>query len=1050
MAEKLTYEGLEKRVQELEQSKSELVPRVKLIWVHGMYFKNQVQYFFSILLLILGIMLMPAKNIEAKDSERDAVEKTAVNSNYEEKLNPVRLELCWSHQFQFAGYYAAVERGFYRDAGFQVTISEGRTEKIPVEELVSGRADYAVGTSSMLAHRLHGKPIVVLASIFQHSAQILLAKKESGISTPQDLIGRRVMLFGGNEDAEPKALLLKEGISLEQINIIPSSFNLNALIEGETDVFVAYSTNEPFYLESQKIPVSIIDPKTYGINFYGDCLFTSERELKERPNQVKAFREASLRGWQYAMKHPEEIIDLILTTYGTKNTREQLLFEAIAIRKLMLPDLIKIGHMNPGRWYHMADTYVELGMADPGFSLEGFIYDPNPMPDYTWIRWVIGVAIAIILLISLSALILKFTNTKLKVEIDNRKQAEEMLLKSKERYRILVENNPYGIQEIDCDGKILFANKKYHQMLGFEGQSLIGQSVIDIQSPGPLRDALPGYFEMLIKDNTPPTPYFCTQLTKQGEERNIEVAWNYQKDTEENVTGFISVLTDITTRKETEEALRIKDYIIDSASSIIATFDFDGMLTFINPLFFEKTGYNPEEVIGKHFSQFWSVGEYYEEIMNMLSKKRKWEGELEINKKDGLKIDVQVSAATIFDENQNPIGLMSSSIDITERKTLEEQLRQAHKMESIGILAGGVAHEFNNLLYMIVGNTELALDGIPEWNPVYSNLEEIKSACLRAAGVVKQLLHFCRKTNQDFKPMGAVTIIKDTIDFLRPTIPSTINLKTTMPDTDIPILGDTTQINQIFMNLFANASQAMQETGGTIEIDIGTVNLDEEDCKNYTNLSEGNHIKITVKDSGPGIAPDIIDKVFDPYFSTKGLAETSGMGLAVVHGIVKNHDGVISVDSNPGQGATFNILLPVIDELPEPEIKVKEEIPHGTESILFVDDEASIVNMTKKTLEGLGYQIETQLNPVEALELFKAKPESFDLVITDMTMPQMTGVNLAEKLKAIKPDIPVIICTGHSAIIDEEKAKLLGIDGLVMKPVSKLNIAKAIRDVLDK
>ncbi|MCP4159038.1 MAG: PAS domain S-box protein, partial [Deltaproteobacteria bacterium] len=721
-----------------------------------------------------------------------------------------------------------------------------------------------------------------------------------------------------------------------------------------------------------------------------------------------------------------------------------------AIRKLMLPDLIEIGHMNPGRWHHMADTYVELGMVDPGFSLEGFIYDPNPMPDYTWVRWVIGVTIAIILLISLIALILMFTNKKLKVEIDNRKQAEEMLLKSKERYRILVENNPYGIQEIDCDGKILFANKKYHQMLGYEGQSLIGQSVIDIQSPGPLRDELPGYLEMLIKDKPLPTVYYGTNLTKQGEERSIEVAWNYQKDTEENVTGFISVLTDITERKKTGKELRLKDYIIDSASSIIATCDFDGILTFINPLFFKKTGYNPEEVIGKHFPQIWSIGECYEEIMNMLSKKGKWEGELKINKKDGSKIDVQVSAATIFDENQNPIGLMSSSIDITERKNLEEQLRQAHKMESIGTLAGGVAHDFNNLLYMIMGNTELALEDIPEWNPVHKNLKEVKSATLRAAGIVKQLLNFSRKTDQDLKPIGAVTVIKDALKFLRSTISSTVKFKLNLPDTDIPMQGDPVQINQIMMNLCTNASQVMQDTGGTIKIDVETVMLNEEDCDDCTNLSAGNHIKITVKDSGPGIAPDIIDKIFDPYFTTKGLAEASGMGLAVVHGIVKNHDGVISVDSNPGQGACFEILLPVIDELPEPEIEVKEYISHGSESILFVDDEESIANMTGKTLERLGYQVETQLNPVKALELFKLKPESFDLVITDMAMPQMTGVNFAEKLKEIQPDIPVIICTGHSAVIDEEKAKLLELDGFVMKPVSKSKIAKAIRDVLDK
>ena len=264
-------------------------------------------------------------------------------------------------------------------------------------------------------------------------------------------------------------------------------------------------------------------------------------------------------------------------------------------------------------------------------------------------------------------------------DITKRRQTEEMLLKSQERYRILVENNPYGIQEIDCNGKILFANAKYHQMLGYKGQNLIGQSVIDIQSPGPLRDELPGYFEMLIKDKPLPTKYYCTNLTKQGEERRMEVAWNYQLDTEKNVTGFISVLTDITDRKKTEKALKLKDYIIDSASSIIATCDFDGNLNFVNPLFLEKTGYNPEEVIGKHFPQFWSVGEYYEEIMNTISKKGKWEGELEINKKDGSKIDVQVSATTIFDENQNPIGLMSSSIDITKRKQMEKKLKRSEE-----------------------------------------------------------------------------------------------------------------------------------------------------------------------------------------------------------------------------------------------------------------------------------------------------------------------------------------------------------------------------------
>ncbi|MDM8538172.1 response regulator [Desulfobacterales bacterium HSG17] len=390
------------------------------------------------------------------------------------------------------------------------------------------------------------------------------------------------------------------------------------------------------------------------------------------------------------------------------------------------------------------------------------------------------------------------------------------------------------------------------------------------------------------------------------------------------------------------------------------------------------------------------------------------------------------------------------ALDITERNEMEGQLRQSSKMESIGTLTGGVAHDFNNLLYMIVGNTELALEDIPEWNPVHSNLEEIKSASLRAAGIVKQLLNFSRKTAQDLKPIGAVTIIKDALKFLRSTLPSTVKFKLSLPDADIPIQGDPIQINQVMMNLCTNASQAMQDTGGTLKIDVVTAFLNKEAAENYINLSAGNHIKITVSDSGPGIEPDVIDKIFDPYFTTKEFGAGSGMGLAVVHGIVKNHNGAIFVDSTPEEGATFNIFFPIIDELPEPEIEIQEDIPQGTESILFVDDEEPIANMMGRTLERLGYQIEVRLNPVEVLELFKAKPDSFDLVITDMTMPQMTGAKLAEKLKEIRADIPVIICTGHSAIINEEKANQLGIDGFVMKPVSKSKIARAIRDVLDK
>jgi len=399
---------------------------------------------------------------------------------------------------------------------------------------------------------------------------------------------------------------------------------------------------------------------------------------------------------------------------------------------------------------------------------------------------------------------------------------------------------------------------------------------------------------------------------------------------------------------------------------------------------------------------------------------------------------------------KKPYQVYATFTDITENKKLVTQLLQSHKMESIGTLAGGIAHDFNNIMAIIVGNTELALDDVPKWNSAHSSLEEIKTASLRAKNIVKQLLSFSRKADQKLQPIQIALVIKDSLKFLCSTIPTTINIHQDIQTTDEMILADPTQINQIIMNLCINASHTMEQTGGDLTITVEKVILDYQSLKDYPDLKSGDHVKIMVSDTGPGIDPEIIDQIFDPYFTTKEIGKGSGMGLAVVHGIVKNHNGVINVDSSHGKGTKFSILFPLTSEKPVVKTKTIQDIPRGNETILFVDDEISITHMVERMFERLGYKIETATTPQDALELFRTNPDHFDLVITDMTMPQMTGVKLSEKLMDIREDIPIIICTGHSALVDEERAKKLGLAAYVMKPIDMQEMAQTIRKVLDK
>lgn len=371
-------------------------------------------------------------------------------------------------------------------------------------------------------------------------------------------------------------------------------------------------------------------------------------------------------------------------------------------------------------------------------------------------------------------------------------------------------------------------------------------------------------------------------------------------------------------------------------------------------------------------------------------------------------------------------------------------------MESIGTLAGGIAHDFNNILYPIIGFTELTLSEVPEDSLAQKNLHEIHTAAKRAKDLVQQILRFSRMDAPGFKPMKIQEIIQELLGLLRASIPTTIDINLDIDDQCRPISGDPTQIHQLIINLCTNAFQAMEKTGGSLDLILREHDRISDDFIKERNLAYNQYIVLTIQDNGPGIAPAEMERIFDPYYTTKEPGKGTGLGLSVVHGIVKSHSGDISVKNIPGKGASFHVYLPLIRENIEAETFQPDTIiANGNERILLVDDEEQILAMEKQMLGRFGYHVETCNSSREALNLFRFNPHKFDLIITDMTMPKMTGFELSQKIKSIKPKIPIILCTGFSEGITKEELKIAGIDGLIMKPVVRKDLVKMIRDILD-
>ena len=647
--------------------------------------------------------------------------------------------------------------------------------------------------------------------------------------------------------------------------------------------------------------------------------------------------------------------------------------------------------------------------------------------------------------------------------LDSQK-AEEALRESEEKYRSLlddvIDSSEVGLFILDPDFKVVWENQALERYFGLKKGEIIGKDkrqLILKQIKYKFEDP-EGFAEKVLAtydNNTYIENFECHVLSDDKcQDRWLE-HWSQPIRSGLYSGGRVELYYDINDRKRAEEALKDSEKrfrsIIEGTEAGYFFIDKDGIFQDVNEAWLRMHHYSSsDEVIGQHFSltQIDSDMEAANKIVKrLLGGEPLPAGEFSRRCKDG-SIGYHTFTVSPVVHGGEIIGLEGFIIDITDKKELETHLRQAHKMEAIGTLAGGIAHDFNNMLGIILGNTELAMDDVTEWNPARLNLEEIKTASLRAKDVVRQLLSFARKTDQERKPVKINPIVTGALKLLRSSIPTSIEIRSNIPRDSAIILADPTQINQIMINLCTNAAHAMEEDGGVLEISLDSMTLEQSTAQSYE-LSPGRYVKLTVNDTGHGIDPEINDRIFDPYFTTKEVGKGSGMGLAVVHGIVMNQDGAITVDSEVGKGTTLNVFLPIVEREPVPEITIDKDFPTGKERILFVDDEESIVKMGNQRLERLGYQVESTTSPLEALDLFRSKPDQFDLVITDLTMPKMTGDKLVKEILKIRPDILIILCTGFSEKMDGEKARAIGASGYLEKPHEKHDLAKMVRKVLD-
>lgn len=705
-------------------------------------------------------------------------------------LERVSLQLKWRHQFQFAGYYAAQQQGYYRDAGLEVTLIEGEPGIDVVKAVVAGQAQYGVGSSYLMVSRQKGMPVVVLGVVYQHSAEILMARARSGIATVQDLVGKRVMLEDKTD--ELTAYLKQEGVAEKSLRILPHSFEPNDLVQGKVDCISAYSTDEPFFMAKAHQDFIELSPRMGGIDFYGDNVFTSEAELRAHPARARAFLEASMKGWKYAMQHPEEIIDLIVSRYGQGRGRAYLLFEAQKMIPLLQAGTVEMGYMYRGRWQHIADTYAGLDLLPKDFPLDRFLYDPAAK---------------------------------------TRQDFQHLLL------------------------------------------ALVGLVTLGVVLGGTCL----AFFRLNLR----------------------------------------------------------------------------------------------------------------------------------------LKKEISTRAAVM-----------------EEKARLESQLQHDQKMKSLGILAGGIAHDMNNVLGAILGFAEANLEGQDPGTRLHHALETIAKVATRGGELVRGLLSFARQSPAEEREVDLNVLLKEEVKILSHTTLSKVHLDLDLEPGLWPVRCDPSALTNAIMNLCVNAVDAM---GGQGRLGLTTRNAE-------------NAVEIQVRDNGSGMTKEVLERALDPFFTTKPEGRGTGLGLTLVYGVVKAHRGHMEIQSEVGKGTTVTLQFPAfmhgtagIKVLPSP----SEKPSQLTLEVLVVDDDEFYRLSIQMMLETLGHRATFARSGEDSLALIDGgfKP---DAVLLDLNMPGLSGAETLPLLRGKLPRVPVVIVTGRADQAAMDLATSQPFVALMPKPFTMEGLQKQL------